>query len=217
MARVYLFADEAGNFDFSRGLGATRYWTLGSISLSDPAVGEELLRLRRLLAWRRLSLDTTFHASEDPQIVRDAVFDVIRRTEFRLDVTVFDKHKTIDFLRESSERFYKQAWFLHMKYVCPRIVSKNDEMMVVAASIGTKNQRKAVRLGIEDVVHQVSPSTTWRVAFWPSESDPCLQIADYCVWAIQRKYEMGDLRSYQIIKPKLASEFEAFGSGVDRY
>jgi hypothetical protein len=30
----------------------------------------------------------------------------------------------------------------------------------------------------------------------PHMSDPCLQVADYCTWAIQRKWERGDERSH---------------------
>jgi|GEM_PF-5849601 hypothetical protein len=51
MGRVYVFADEAGNFDFRRADGATRYFILGTITTRDAAAGEALLGLRRELAW----------------------------------------------------------------------------------------------------------------------------------------------------------------------
>ena len=210
MKRAYIFGDEAGNYDFSGGQGASKYLIIGTNALENPEIGEALLRLRRDLAWEGLALETSFHATEDTQAVRNKVFDVIRNADFRFDATILDKSKTQVQLQRDWERFYKTAWFLHFKYVCPQVVSSEDEFILTAAAIGTSRRRKALRLSIEDVVQQVSPSTKWRVAFWASESDPCLQIADYCVWAIQRKYEHGDDRSYQHIRSKLMSEFEPF-------
>jgi hypothetical protein len=93
-----------------------------------------------------------------------------------------------------------------------------DELLVVAAWIGTKKRRKAMRIALEDVVDQ---SAWWcksyQAAFWPAESDPCLQIADYVTWAVQRKYEQQDDRSYDLIKDKIRSEFKPFDAGTTLY
>lgn len=43
------------------------------------------------------------------------------------------------------------------------------------------------------------------------------QIADYCSWAIQRKWESGDQRSYDLIRDKIRSEFDAFSTGSMYY
>lgn len=212
MARVYVFADESGNFDFSLKQGASKYFLLGTLVL-DPQAGEALLRLRRDLAWAGVGLDSTFHASEDEQAVRDAVFKMLQGTAFRFDVTLLEKRKTRPDLQKDPERFYKLAWYLHFKYVCPRIVSKNDELMVIAASLWTKRRRRALRAAVADVVGQSSNCKAWKVAWWPSESDPCLQVADYCAWAVQRKHELGDERSYALIRDKIHTEFQVFETG----
>ncbi|HEV3094413.1 MAG TPA: hypothetical protein VGY30_07850 [Solirubrobacteraceae bacterium] len=34
----------------------------------------------------------------------------------------------------------------------------------------------------------------------------CLVIADYCTWAIQRRWERDDRRSHQLLADKIASE-----------
>lgn len=217
MSRVYSFADEAGNFDFRDKPGASKYFVLGTVTLKDGTLAEELLRLRRDLAWQGVGLESSFHASEDQQAVRDAVFGVIQKADFRFDTTVLEKRKTQAHLQANHARFYKMAWYLHFKYVCPRIVKKQDELLVIAAQIGTKKSRKSVRAAIADVVAQCAPCSTWEVAFWPAESDPCLQVADYCTWAVQRKYENGDSRSYDLIKTKIGSEFEPFKSGPNQY
>ena len=83
----YVFADEAGNFDFSLGNGATRYFVLCTVSADSCAIGDDLLGLRRELGWRGLHLDQVFHATEDPQAVRDEVFGLLQESNFRVDAT----------------------------------------------------------------------------------------------------------------------------------
>lgn len=217
MSRIYVFGDEAGNFDFSRKPGATRYFMIGTVTVSDLSLGSDLLSLRRELAWKGLALDTSFHASEDAQAVRDEVFRVLQTATFRFDITIFDKCKTLPRLQADEERFYKLAWFLHFKYVAPRITRSADDLLVVAASRGTRKLRQAIRLGIADVVDQSAVCSKWETAFWPVESDPCLQAADYCTWAVQRKLERGDDRSYVLVQHKISSEFEAFGRSATTY
>jgi hypothetical protein len=42
-------------------------------------------------------------------------------------------------------------------------------------------------------------------------------VADYCCWALSRKWEKGDDRSYALIQDKIRSEFDVFRSGRTFY
>ena len=203
---AYVFADEAGNFDFSGNPRASKYFTLATITLADCSIGDELQALRRDLAWRGEHLTTEFHATDDPQAIRDEVFKLIAAANFRIDATLLEKRRTFAHLR-SQEKLYKIAWYLHFKHVAPQIVGNDDRLLVVAAGIGVKKQRKEFRNAVDDVVSQVANCRSYQVATWPAMNDPCLQIADYCTWAIQRKWERADTRSYDLIADKIASEF----------
>jgi len=189
---------------------------IGTVALEDPAVGDELLALRRELAWDGVQLDQ-FHATSDKQRVRDRVFAVLAAADFRFDVTILDKRKAYAYLRADPLRFYKTAWFLHFKYVAPRIVGPHDELLVVASSLQINRKKKLVHAAIADVVGQVSPTLTFHTAFAQAMSDPCLQIADYMTWAVQRKYETGDARSYDLVRHKIESEFEPYSRGALQY
>ncbi len=218
MARVYVFADEAGNFDFTLTQGASRWFILGSVTIHDPSIGDRLLALRRDLAWQGVALDSSFHATEDLQIVRDEVFRFLQGEAFRIDFTVVEKRKTMPHLQADMERFYKQTWFMHFNYVAKGIARKADELLVVAAWLGTKKRRKAMRNALEDIVDQAAWwCHNYQAAFWPAESDPCLQVADYVTWAAQRKYEQQDERSYNVIKDKVRTEFRPFDAGDTYY
>lgn len=216
MADRYVFSDEAGNFDFSRNSGASRYFILGTVAASDCRIGDELLQLRRDLGWRGVHLDKVFHATEDPQAVRDKVFRVLSAGDFRIDATILEKSKAQIHLRDE-RALYKMAWYLHFKHVAPEVATPDDRMFVVASSLGTKKKRATFHTAVDDVVDQVSPCASHRVAFWPAASDPCLQVVDYCVWAIQRKWEREDTRSYDLIKEKVRSEFDVWAIGPTHY
>ena len=209
--RKYLYADESGNFDFSNNPKASKYFILTTVLIEDHNIAIELSELRRKLAWDRVDLLMKgFHATEDKQRVRDAVFDILQKHDFRIDTTILEKRKTQPHWRESDTIFYKYAWYYHMKYVVPKLVTNQDEMLVVASSIGTNKKAAIFYDKIQEVMSQVSAIKTFRTAFWKASSDLCLQIADYCCWAIQRKWESDDNRSYQLIASKIKSEFHLY-------
>ena len=100
-----------------------------------------------------------------------------------------------------------------MQYVAPRIAKEDDELMVVGASISTNRRRATFASAVAKVVARTVKSASVRTAYWPANTDPCLQVADYCCWAIQRKWEREDSRSYVLIQDKIQSEFEPFKTG----
>ena len=208
--RTYIYADESGNFDFSRNPGATRYFLLTTVVINDHSVESELLELRRELAWEGVDLRDGFHGSEDNQQVRNEVFSILSEHDFRIDATILDKQKAHPDIRLTEMQFYKHAWFQHMNYVASRVSSASDELLVVAASIGNRREQAAYLTEVRDVMSQTSPTSDVKVGMWPAASDPCLQVADYCSWAIFRKWERSDTRSYELIQDKIASEFDLF-------
>ena len=91
--RTYIYADESGNFDFSLKSGASRYFILTTVTMTDLTAENELLELRRELAWEGLALRDGFHATEDKQAVRDRVFEILVRHNFVVDATIVEKRK----------------------------------------------------------------------------------------------------------------------------
>jgi hypothetical protein len=79
-----------------------------------------------------------------------------------------------------------------MKYLAPKLCAPSDELLEVAATIGTKRKANAFRSAVNDVVQQVSPVANYQTAHWQANTHPGLQVADYCSWAVQRKWEHHD-------------------------
>ena len=207
--RVYVYGDESGNFDFSNGPGASRYFILTSVTVADHAIESDLQELRRQLTWEGESLASGFHATNDKQRVRDRVFAVMARHDFRVDATILEKRKT-DPGRRSQPRLYSLAWYLHLAGLIPELVAVHDELLLIAASIGARDMRSEFQATVENIVGAQSPPGSLASTMWPSATAPLLQVADYCAWAIQRKWERSDTRAYNLVRHRIASEFEAF-------
>jgi hypothetical protein len=215
--RKHIYVDESGNFDFSLNAKASRYFILTTVSTENHGIASDLLDLRRELAWNGVRMPREFHATEDKQLVRDKVFDVLSKHDFRVDATLLEKRKAHPKIRPSAERFYKYAWYYHMKHVAPRIATRVDELLVIGASIGTRRKLYIIQSAIEDVMRQTSPTSAMESTVWPVSVDPMLQVADYCSWAIQRKWEVKDWRSYDLISDKIRTEYDLFRVGTTLY
>ncbi len=66
-------------------------------------------------------------------------------------------------------------------------------------------------------MRQTKKSKIWKADFMPSASDPCLQVADYCAWAVMKKWERNDLRPYDLIKDRITYEYDLFAPGQTHY
>ena len=117
--RAYVYGDESGNFDFSDQEGASRYFILTTVTVVDRAIESNLLDLRRELAWEGESLAGGFHATNDKQRVRDRVFTVLGRYDFRMDATILEKRKADPRIRPTPALFYGFTWVLPFDWSRP--------------------------------------------------------------------------------------------------
>jgi hypothetical protein len=219
MSNAYVFADEAGCFTFKRRHpdrkdGPSDYFILTTVTALDWSISDDLLRVRRSLALNGEPERDKLHATADLQEVRNEVFSIIAKQEFRIDSTILKKSKAQPQTRTSDAKFYQTAWYFHWKHVGPVISKTCDKMLITAAALGHKKTRSAFKAGVNNPIQQVLPRDRWAVAFHDSCKDPLLWVADYCCWAIQKKWESKDSRSYDLIKDKIKTEYDLFAPGL---
>jgi hypothetical protein len=214
MARVYIYADEAGDPYFTERKSASKYFILTSVTFGENCdVDRMLLLLRQEMAWDGIEVhDGYFHACNDSPIVRDQVLRMIEDKPIRIDSVILQRSKTFDRIKADPVRFYQIAWFLLLKWVAPKVAKPGDELLVVAAALGDKRKRKLFHAAVDDVGQQVAAlaDVSVRAVSWPSSTDPNLWVADYASWAVQRKWEMGDATVAARLAPLIRSEFPAF-------
>jgi hypothetical protein len=209
----YLFADEAGCFTFNREPNVSRFFMLCTVTTAELDAAQALSELRRELIWEGAEVGDFFHATVEKQAVRDRVFATMLKHDFEVQVTVCEKSKAQPQVRRDKARFYQYAWFYHFRFGIAPYIPRDTKLLVTAASLGSKKEKLSFTKCLADVMGQTVTQGRWAVDFRPSATDYWLQIADYCAWAIQRRWERNDERSYDMIKDRITYQYDLWKKG----
>ena len=212
---LYLFFDESGDLNFTP--AGSRYYFFGALTTQAPELlTNPLSRLQYELLADGLEIER-FHASEDRQPVRDRVFDVIRNVGgFEFDAVVIDKRKANPVLHDEA-RFYPQFANYLLKYVFDRHPNPNERVVVVTDTIPVKRTKRAVEKAFKSYIAQNLGPRSYTLVHHSSTAHACLQVADYCTWAVHKKWQHGDTRSYDLIRSFVRSEFDIFQRGNEYF
>jgi hypothetical protein len=208
---LYVFLDEGGNLDFSQ--SGTRFFTISSVTRTRPFGGHaRLAELKYELIESGTDIEY-FHASEDRQVVRDKVFAVIRDEldSLRIDSLVVEKRKAPPDVRQE-ERFYPHMVGLLLRHVLSRLPDASySEVVVLTDALPVERRRRAMEKAVKETLAMRLPrDIRYRVLHHASKSNLELQVADYCNWAVFRKWERGDRRPYSIVGPAVQSEADVY-------
>jgi uncharacterized protein DUF3800 len=217
MPNKFVFADEAGCFTFKKRQGASKYFTLSTVTTQSCELAHELLNIRRDVAICGSPDCDKLHATTDSQAIRDRVFKILQGHDFRIDATLLEKSKAQSQTKGTEPTFYQYAWYYHFRHVGPLVLQGADKLLITAAALGHNKTRAAFKHAVNNTLQQIAPRDKWEVSFMDSAKEPLLWAADYCAWAIQRKWERGDTRSYDLIKEKIKTEFDLWRHGTRHY
>ena len=219
MNTLYLFIDESGNFDFSP--NGTKFFVLTVMSATTPfEIGSPLLRLRYDLlpnyaCGPRMEEHGYFHASEDIQQVRNNVFSLLSQLNhpLRVDSVIAQKNKTNPTLHKQPLEFYKIIAEALLKYAFNRAIWHDyDHVVVVFSSLFDRKKRGILKQAFKYLIKQHA-KVSFALYFHDSKFDICNQAADYFGWAIYRKWDSNDTRSYALVQHLIKSEFHIFEKG----
>jgi len=223
MMTLYLFIDESGNLDFSP--NGTKYFVLTVLSARNPfEIGSPLLRLRYDLlpnyaCGSSMEEQGYFHASEDTQNVRNNVFSIISKIDhpMRVDSVIAQKNKTNPKFHQQPLEFYRVLGEALLKYAFNRAVWQDyDHVVVVFSSLFDKKKRGILKQAFKSLIKRRA-RVSFALYFHDSKFDLCNQAADYFGWAIYRKWESDDTRSYTLVEHLIKSEFPIFDKGGIEY
>lgn len=215
---LYVFLDEAGNFDFSP--KGTRYFIFGAIVKERPFHAyQDLSQYKYDLIEMGIDIEY-FHASEDKQHVRDRVFKIIQGNITGVDfyALILEKAKTFSTLR-TPERFYPKMLGYQLKFILNRSDLKEFQQVIIFTNrIPVTKKRSVVEKAVKKTLTNMLPEgVTYRILHHDSKSNIDLQIADYFTWATFRDWENNDSRSYELIKSAIKNEFDMFAHNLQSY
>lgn len=223
-----MYIDESGNFDFSP-KGTTFYSLTGIVTHNPNVLVPELNSLRHeILSGKELPklspsylenhLSRKFHASEDRQPVRDMVYQEIQsmpKKIIKAHSIIAQKNKTNPTIRRPTE-FYQNLTVPLLKFALKGYQYSELIVFIDSSPVGTK--RNALIKNIKTALSDQVPSKIYVIYCVPSESNYLLQVADYINWAIYRKWERNDERSYKLISDLLEKpELDIFERGTTTY
>ena len=222
---TYFFVDESGDPTFydRNGMlivgneGTSKILILGFIKTEDPkAIRQALTTLRDQLAKDTYlqgipSLEkslVSFHAKDDSAEVKQAVYKTIVNLDFSAELIVARKIENIfkkKHNRKETEFYDNLVAKLFQNKL--HISSQNEIYFAVR---GSRLRQKPLEEAIEKAV--LNFEEKWKVKIdskiniYPQSpsGEPCLQVADYVNWAIQRAYIKVDMRFYKFIEDKVS-------------
>lgn len=211
---LYLFFDESGNLDFS-GKG-TKFFAFGCLTTKDPAsLLHPLAALRYELLEKGVDLEF-FHAAEDRQSVRNMVFAILAEVGgFEFDAVLIEKSKTPPALHDPPQFYPRFARDL-LSRVFQRFQS-HEPIILVTDRLPIKRKREAVEKALRSFLRNDLGSRPFTIVHHSSAAHLCLQAADYCMWAIYRKWSLDDDRSYNLIRSFVKTEVDILRGSEEHF
>lgn len=208
---------------------ASRYFMLGMVRCADDdAAAAALATLRHGLLASPLyasipSMQPTaektargFHAKDDHAEVRSKVFELLLTLDFKFYAVVKDMRVIRGYVdsrsqMDSSYRYRpNELYDLAVRMLFKQRLHQADHYRIVFARRGSSDRTTALMgelqrtrqsfLRQHGLMHEtkleIHPTHPWE--------QPCLQIADYCLWALQRCYERHEGRFLHALWPKVS-------------
>lgn len=232
MAKVplFVFIDEGGDFNFTP--TGSRVYTITAVITHNPCIlSEEMSMLKHNILsgeihselgqeYLEKKLCHRFHACEDKQIVRDSFFEIISKMDnsiVKAHSIVIKKNLANPSLRNPI-KFYSMVVSSLLDYIFKKY--EYTKLCIFVDNIPISRQKDVFLKTIKTEIKNKQPQKEFMIYFPTSSSNDFLQVGDYINWAIFRKWEIADIRSYQLIEKFLSNkELDMFsrGNGLEYY
>lgn len=211
---LFVFIDESGNFDFSA--KGTRHFVMASIAALSPMKSSAAMQaLRYQLLAQGIGV-ASFHATEDRQDIRNAVFEVIAGLrDINAHVIYGDKRKAAPSLH-TAEAFHGLFSTALIRYVSRAYSSADFQQVVVIFDQAlTQKQQKAYLSSLKPQLKSLGKP--FHIYFQPMSVDLNGQIADYFAWAKFVSLERAEERPWNALAQVGPTEFDIFRRGNTFY
>lgn len=215
----YLFIDESGNFDFSP--QGTKHFVLTGLLMTNPSKNLNDLSDIKYEALVNGQDIEYFHASEDPQNIRDKIFDFLKTPHLDIQIySVISEKKNVQkdmyvekYLKRGKHIERVTGYHLYQS-ICLKLlklvgIKSNDHLIVVLGSLFTREKHAMISGTIKKYLKTKRLSSYW-IYFHQTKSDFNSQLADYCSWGIYVKMERGEARPYRSISGKITKLIKVF-------
>ncbi|MDN5090023.1 DUF3800 domain-containing protein [Aliarcobacter butzleri] len=214
---LYIFVDEAGDFDFSSN-GSKHYLFTFLVKKRPFNLHEYIASYRYSLLERNLDplvekrLDIeAFHACEDNNYIKNELFNIIStfdENSVKAYSYILEKPKVTPEKRNHKDRFYID----NLSFAIQKLLNElniNKNFIIITDRLPVQNNKNkqigALKKGIKEYLKSkdLDKQLRYDIFHHCSASSVNLQIADYICWAIFRKFERNDDTYYKRIEKYL--------------
>ena len=218
MSTLHVHVDESGDFNFSP--KGTRYYVFAAAWTYDPAPLAHALTTLRFQLLKGGHDVPSFHATRDRQTNRNSFVHLLADHDgWRYAAAVVEKAKVYPELREP-HRFYPLFGSTVLKYIFRRyLLPDTHHVLVFTDTLPLRSKREAAEKAIKITCrHELGEHVRFASYHHPAASNPWIQVADYCSWATFKKWEFGDVRTYEQLRHRLAEpELDTLRKGDVRH
>ena len=217
-----IFYDRKGNWIVGNENGSSKILLMGFIRTAEPEfLRKKLNELRAVLINDDYLKDipsmektaVAFHAKDDCPEVRYHVFKLLKDLPFSCNIVVARKsEKIFNKFNGNTQELYDSL----ITHLFKNILQLSNNNYIYIATRGSRKRQAP----LEDAIHnallyteaklQHPINSSQKILPQTPSGESCLQIIDYCNWAIQRAFIKSDMRYYNYLKEK-------FGLIVDLY
>jgi hypothetical protein len=209
---LYAFLDESGEYSFHA--KSSKFLVYAAVVTAMPTLfSHEFAELKYELLSRGLCLDR-FHASCDKQFVRDRVFALLADSpHFAIHSIVVRKNRVNPILHKFG--IYSIAYRTMLRYLAGG--GKIDSLHLIVDTVPDTSQQAALKITLARRAAEALGKIPFSIDHHSSLAHALLQAADYCAWAIWKKWQSNEERPYRLIQNKIRNEFDLFEKGDTEY
>lgn len=214
MNTLYIFLDESGNLDFSR--TGTAHYVLAAVTAIKPI--ESSTKMQQLkYSLLEAGTDTEyFHASEDKQVIRNKVFEILQTMSSSISIHyIYAKKAKAHPALQSSAAFYGKLGTTLVKFIVSYKSAGFNEVVIVFDKALTKKDEKAFLGDLKPELKRLGKP--YRVYFHRTLSDFNGQIADYFAWAKYVSLERNEMRPLDSLVGIKMTHFDLFARGTKEW
>lgn len=208
---------------------APKFFMLGMVRCVDEIqVGRQLAELRAALQRNPLyatihslrpeeqKTARAFHAKDDHAEIRSKVFELLLTLDFKFYAVIKDMRSVRNYVKDrnrmdSRYRYHpNELYDLTVRMLFKQRLHQEDHYRVVFARRGKSDRTEALTRELENTRQRflaehrvVNPPRLEILPAYPWEQ-PAIQLADYCLWAVQRCYEKHESRFLNALWPKVS-------------
>ncbi len=222
--KKYYFVDESGDCTFYSKNGdcivghegCSPVLILGFIETMNPqSIRKALNELRNEILIDPYLADVPsikktrlhFHANDDCPEVREKVFKLLIKLDFKAQFIVARKRLDVFISRhkKNEDIFYNEI----VSRLFERSLHKNDNIIYFSKR-GSRSKQDHMVKAIQSAIlnfeskHNKKIETQTGVLVQIPSDEPCLQVIDYLNWVMYRAYTKGEIRYFDFLKEKVS-------------